>query len=60
MKIFCNTGYDNIRKVAEANEDTFVADLKEYLETIGVKFSKSFIEPDGAIAQAKVLPVIVE
>ena len=60
VKIFCKAGYDNLQKIAGTDEDTFVTDLKEYLQTIGVKFSKSFIEPDGAIAQAKVLPVIVE
>ncbi|MBY8997667.1 MAG: DUF4332 domain-containing protein [Candidatus Thorarchaeota archaeon] len=60
VKIFCNAGYDNLQKIADANLDTFADDLKGYLQTIGVKFSKSFIEPDGAIAQAKVLPVIVE
>ncbi len=60
VKIFCNAGYDNLQKISETTEDVFVTDLKEYLQTIGVKFSKSFIEPDGAIAQAKVLPVLVE
>ena len=60
VKIFCNAGYDNLQKIAETTEDAFVTDLKDYLQTVGVKFSKSFIEPDGAIAQAKVLPTIVE
>ena len=60
VNIFVNEGYDRLQKIAEATEDVFVTDLKEYLQTIGVKFSKSFIEPDGAIAQAKVLPVLVE
>ena len=60
VEIFCNAGYDNLQKIAEATEYTFVTDLKNHLQTIGVKFSRSFIEPDGAIAQAKTLPVLVE
>jgi hypothetical protein len=60
VKIFCNAGYDNLQKIADANLDTFVNDLKGYLASVGVKFSKSFIEPDGAIAQAGVLPPLVE
>ncbi|MHA1949237.1 MAG: DUF4332 domain-containing protein [Candidatus Thorarchaeota archaeon] len=60
VKILCNAGYDNLQKIEVATSDKLVTDLKEYLQTIGVKFSRSFIEPDGAIAQAKVLPVLVE
>lgn len=60
VKIFCNAGYDNLQKIADTNEESFVTDLKEYLQTVGVKFSKSFIEPDGAIAQARTLPPLVE
>lgn len=60
VKIFCNAGYDKLQKIAETSTDVFVTDLKEYLQTVGIKFSKSFIEPDGAIAQARVLPPLVD
>lgn len=60
VKIFCKARYDNLQKIADTNEESFVKALKEYLQTVGVKFSKSFIEPDGAIAQAKTLPSLVE
>ncbi len=59
VKIFCNAGYDTLQKIADTDEESLVTDLKEYLQTVGVKFSKSFIEPDGAIAQASVLPPLV-
>ena len=55
-----NAGYDNLLKLAEANMDQLVHDLTVYLRSVDVKFSKSFIETEGAIAQAKVLPILVE
>ncbi|MDH4214842.1 MAG: DUF4332 domain-containing protein [Candidatus Thorarchaeota archaeon] len=60
VTIFCNAGYDSLQKIAEARIDELVDALTNYLESIGSKFSKSFIEPDGAIAQAKILPIVVE
>ncbi|MFW9958983.1 MAG: DUF4332 domain-containing protein [Candidatus Odinarchaeota archaeon] len=60
VTIFCNAGYDSLQKLAEARIDELVDALTNYLESIGSKFSKSFIEPDGAIAQAKILPIVVE
>jgi hypothetical protein len=57
---FFNAGYNRLLKLAEANIEELVDDLADYLQSIGSKFSKSFIEPDGSIAQAKVLPILVE
>ncbi|MGY5875427.1 MAG: DUF4332 domain-containing protein [Candidatus Thorarchaeota archaeon] len=58
--IFFNAGYHNLEKIGAATLTEFIQDLKDYLQSIDVTFSKSFIEPDGAIAQAKALPKFVE
>jgi len=60
VTIFCNAGFDSLLKLANAKIEELVDALMDYLQSIGSKFSKSFIEPAGAIAQAKVLPILVE
>ena len=60
MIIFHNAGYDSLEKIRNATLSKFIQDLTEHLHSLDVKFSKSFIEPDGAIVQAKALPEVVE
>jgi hypothetical protein len=55
-----SAGYNTLEKIANTTVDRMISKLKEALAASGKKFSRSWIEPDGAIKQAKVLPKVLE
>ncbi|MFW9907008.1 MAG: DUF4332 domain-containing protein [Candidatus Thorarchaeota archaeon] len=58
--ILTDAGYDTLDKIANANIEEMVSDLEATLNGKGKKFSRSFIDPEGAISQARVLPRVLE
>ncbi len=55
-----SAGYDTLSKIANTTVEKLESKLKIAVEASGKKYSRSWIEPDGAIAQAKVLPKVID
>ena len=55
-----SAGYNTLEKIANTSEEKMVSKLEKALAIQGKKYSRSWLEPDGAIAQAKVLPKVME
>lgn len=60
VAILHSAGYTTMERISNATLDVMIPKLEASLEKEGKKFSKSFMDPEGAIAQAKVLPRIIE
>ena len=60
VAIFNSAGYQTLDSIANTTEERMVSKLQKSLEAEGKKFSRSFLDPAGAIAQAKVLPKLIE
>ena len=58
--IFNAAGYKTLEDIANASVEKMISKLEESLRSEGKKFTKSFIDPEGAIAQAKVIPPLFE
>ena len=54
-----SAGYDTLDKIANASPDKMISKLEKSLADGGKRFSRSWIDPEGAIAQAKVIPVVI-
>ncbi|MDF1539253.1 MAG: DUF4332 domain-containing protein [Candidatus Thorarchaeota archaeon] len=60
VEIFNSAGYNTLNSIANATVEKMIPKLEKSLEDVGKKFSRSFIDPEGAIAQALVLPKLIE
>ena len=60
VKHYFGGGYKSLEKLAKAELSQLTEDMVEYLDSIGMKLSRSFIELDSGIAIAKILPKVVE
>ena len=60
VAIFNSAGYKTLDSIANTTVEKMIPKLEKALESEGKKFSRSFIDPEGAIAQAAVLPKLVE
>jgi len=60
VRIFNAAGYETLEEIANASAEKMIAKLEESLRSEGKKFSRSFIDPEGAITQAKVIPSLFE
>ncbi len=56
----CGAGYDTLDKIADANQEQIEESVSDYLRSIGVTYSRSFLDIEGAINQAKAIPRILE
>ncbi|MHA2423361.1 MAG: DUF4332 domain-containing protein [Candidatus Thorarchaeota archaeon] len=55
-----SAGYNTLEKIANTSPERMIEKLEKALAESGKKFSRSWMEPEGAITQAKVLPKVVE
>lgn len=56
----CGAGYDTLDKIGGANEERLEKSVSDYLESIGLRYSRSFLDIEGAINQARAIPHILE
>ena len=49
-----------MEKLANVDLDTITKDVKTYLEAKGVTLNRSFIELDGILKQARIIPMVVK
>ncbi len=56
----CGAGYDTLDKIAGTNEERLEKSVSDYLKSIGLKYSKSSMDIEGVINQAKAIPHILE
>ncbi len=60
VAILNSAGYMTLNEIANATAERMISKLQKSLEAEGRKFSRSFVDPEGAIAQALALPKLVE
>jgi len=60
VAILNSAGYPTLDSIANAAIERMIPKLQKSLEVEGKKFSRSFMDPEGAIAQAQVLPKLIE
>ena len=60
VRRYFGAGIKSLAKLAKAELNQLTKDMAEYMDSIGMKLSRSVIELDSGIALAKVLPKIVE
>ena len=60
VKILNKAGYLTLEDIANTSVEDLVARLEKSLLSEGTKFSRSFIDPEGAVTQARVIPPLFE
>ncbi|MFW9921021.1 MAG: DUF4332 domain-containing protein [Candidatus Thorarchaeota archaeon] len=60
VSILFHSGFTTLDAVANTSLERLERKVQEYLEGIGKRYSRSFIELESAIVQATVLPKIIE
>jgi len=60
VSILYHSGFDTLEKIASSSLEYLERSVSRYMERIGKKYSRSFIELESAINQASVLPKVIE
>lgn len=60
VRHYFGAGYKSLEQLARAELNQLTREMSEYLDSMGIKLSRSFIELDSGIIIAKVLPKLVE
>jgi hypothetical protein len=60
VHILSGAGYNTLDRIAGATQEQFEESVSTYIDSIGLKYSRSFLDIEGAINQARAIPRILE